>query len=219
MALSLQALRHGAFGLGAPWQREITPRWLQPVPNTPRPRSRHPALRLLASRQMAVAVPQPQPPQPEPQAGAPKWALGAGLLAVAAAAFKLAWSFRRPLPVAAPPAAAAGAASLGAAAAPAAPVAPPPAPTEEKVALPSAAADAPRGAVKEAAEPAVSVNGAPADVASVGPVLLAAEAAGVVDETPTMSLEELRSTATELYMLIQQVRPVAGASLEQRRMF
>ncbi|KAL4419034.1 hypothetical protein ABPG77_010021 [Micractinium sp. CCAP 211/92] len=133
---------------------------------------------------MAVAVPQPQLPQPEPQAGAPKWALGAGLLAVAAAAFKLAWSFRRPLPVA-----------------------PPPAPTEEKVALPSAAADAPRGAVKEAAEPAVSVNGAgaPADVASVGPVLLAAEAAGVVDETPTMSLEELRSTATELYMLIQQM--------------
>lgn len=172
-----------------------------------RPRSRRPALRLLASRQMAIAVPQPQPPQPEPQAGVPKWALGAGLLAVAAAALKLAWSFRRPPQAAAPAPLDAAAASAVAAAVSAPPAAAQPQPSHDQAVSPSAPTGTMPAAAEQAGGHVASSNGAgaAAGAASVGPVLLAAETAGVVDDTPTMTLEQLRSTATELYMLIQQV--------------
>lgn len=176
-----------------------------------RRRDRRPSLLLLVARQrkVAVAVPQPEPPAPEAPSGpsAPKWAgpaFAAGMLAVAAAALKLAWSFRQPAapPPPPPPAEAAVEAAKPPEAAslqlkqPVQPPQPPAGPLE-----------AARSAVKQAGEALAASNGtsAAATAASVGPVLLAAETAGVVDETPTMTLEQLRSTATELYMLIQQV--------------
>lgn len=48
-------------------------------------------------------------------------------------------------------------------------------------------------------------------------MLLAAETGGAVDEalTAAMSLEQLQSLATELYLLIQQVRQGSGAGHER----
>ena len=156
-----------------------------------RPAGRRSVAVPLASRQVAVAVPQQQPPAlaaPDPRmAGTPKWALAAGMLAVAAAALKLAWSFRQPASPPPPP----PDATLDAAAA------------EESPAMQAA-----RAAVQQAGQAlaASGVDGAAAAAAAAaGPVLLAAETAGALDETAAMSLEQLRATATELYMLIQQV--------------
>jgi hypothetical protein len=141
-------------------------------------RRRRSALPAAAARQVAVAVPQPQPLAPEPRGAGmpPKWALAAGALAVAGAVLKVASSLRQQAPPAAAP--------------------PPPA---------EAGSPALQAAVRQAGEALGSTNGAAATAAALGPVLLAAETGGVVDETPSMSLEQLRATATELYMLIQQV--------------
>ena len=78
----------------------------------------------------------------------------------------------------------------------------PPSPTASPEAAAAAAAAAAASAAADAAAEAV------------GPVVLAAETGGAVNETATMTLEQLQGMATELYIVIQQVGsclgPVAG---------
>ena len=64
----------------------------------------------------------------------------------------------------------------------------------------------------EAAAAAAASTAADAAAEAVGPVVLAAETGGAVNETATMTLEQLQGMATELYIVIQQVGPLHGAS-------
>lgn len=126
-----------------------------------------------------MVAPQPQGPAPGDQQMPPRWAIGAGGAALALGALRVAWSWY---------------ANRGAATAPPPPV--PPLPQQPPPVLQPAGAAAVQQAGEAPAAAPAAANGAVAE----------APAAAPVDETAAMTLEQLQSMATELYLLIQQVR-------------
>ncbi len=179
---------------------------------------------------MSVAAPQPQPPPPAgstPPQLPPRWAFAAGAAVVGAAALRMLWMWyagrtssdlvpgtaAEPGTAATPmdPAQPAAEPLAGAAAVDVARAAVQLAVAEAGAQLaaaksPEAAAAAEEAVGELAASSAASPEAAAAAAAeAVAPVVLAAETGGAVNETATMTLEQLQNMATELYIVIQQV--------------
>lgn len=160
-------------------------------PPTQQHRQTHNTILLSISQQQAAAAAPLPPPPPPPTGGStlrPSWVLS-GAAAAVAAVVGLIWAWR-----------------MGRKAGDGAALPLPPLPPQHDPAR-SAAAEAARAAVHKAGEHLAASHGDGAQEAAeaVGPLVLAAETGGAVDETAAMSLEQLQSMATDLYLIIQQV--------------